>query len=391
MSVTLGAAAAPAPPGRLGEALDPAEVITYLTQLESWVAARRSELDEIDQAATQSARTEQVADDVVLSMALWKSVSDRYAQLIQVFAGGRVSVADRERLSTLIWGRLETPTAGDAPSTASAVSVSLPEACKLSDALASALRASLGLAAAAEESVRRIRSLRAQLERIRDQVALESSGSRPAAQARLDALTRRLEEVTARAERGADVGGLLAPLEADATVTERDLIVGSAKRRDVAELRSRAVERYAALEARAEAVRAIADEATALVTPAPLLAVPDVTSLGEPPSQEAALAAYADRLVRVGQALDVVEQRYRAAVDRRTELVDRLAAYAVKAAALGVADHADARSALVRAQEVLERRPAPVEVAGHLVAVYAAWVDFLAPARGARPPREELS
>ena len=54
-------------------------------------------------------------------------------------------------------------------------------------------------------------------------------------------LLQRLDDVTERARRGADAGGLLGPLESEASTTERDLIVGNARRREAVDrLRSAA-------------------------------------------------------------------------------------------------------------------------------------------------------
>ena len=44
---------------------------------------------------------------MTLSMALWKAVADRHQLLLAVWDGGRVLEADRERLATLIHGRLD--------------------------------------------------------------------------------------------------------------------------------------------------------------------------------------------------------------------------------------------------------------------------------------------
>jgi len=41
---------APVAPGRLGRPLDPAQVQTYLAELEEWLRGRRTELDELDAA-----------------------------------------------------------------------------------------------------------------------------------------------------------------------------------------------------------------------------------------------------------------------------------------------------------------------------------------------------
>ena len=58
------------------------------------------------------------------------------------------------------------------------LAVSLPEACRLSDALAGQLRTKLALAPGADAAAARISELRAQLERIRDQVGLEPALTR---------------------------------------------------------------------------------------------------------------------------------------------------------------------------------------------------------------------
>ena len=108
---------------------------------------------------------------------------DRYQLLLAVWDGGRVLAAERERLATLIWGRLDATLdpacAGRAPrADAGALAVSLPEACRLSDALVGQLRA------AARRSTRPptrtppgSRTCAPQLERLRDQVALEPDGT----------------------------------------------------------------------------------------------------------------------------------------------------------------------------------------------------------------------
>ncbi|MEZ5088752.1 MAG: hypothetical protein R2719_02965 [Micropruina sp.] len=110
------------------------------------------------------------------------------------------------------------------------MAVSLPEACRLSDALSGAAAAKLNLDPNTEQLSRRLRDLRAQLERIRDQIRTEPPprsrprrrwGGRPAA--------ARVSDLEAKRERGGDVGGLLGPLEIDAAAFERDLIVGRAE------------------------------------------------------------------------------------------------------------------------------------------------------------------
>ena len=102
-------------------------------------------------------------------------MADRYEQLQRVWDSGRVGVTEREKLSSLIWGRL------DAAYDTSGLAVSLPEACRLSDALVSQLRVRLGLDVSALETTDRIADLRAQLERIRDQIGSGAARGPPAA------------------------------------------------------------------------------------------------------------------------------------------------------------------------------------------------------------------
>ncbi|HWM75209.1 MAG TPA: hypothetical protein VNQ53_15785, partial [Nocardioides sp.] len=216
---------APAAPGRMGEAIEPAVIQEYLSDLDAWVRGRRTELDELDAAALAAGRGAEVTSDMALSLSAWKAVSDRYQLIFATWDGGRVLENERLRISTLIWGRLDG--ASDLPG---GLAVSLPEACRLSDALAGQLRTRLSLVPGADASAARIKQLRAQLVRLQDQVSLEPATVRDAAEKKLGELARRLAEITERARGGGDVGGMLGPLEIDATTYERDLIVGNATR-----------------------------------------------------------------------------------------------------------------------------------------------------------------
>ena len=236
MSLTApaGQAMAPAAPGRMGTAVEPSQAAAYLDALGRWRDERHRELEELDQAALSSPNGAAATSDIMLSMALWKAVSDRYELLLATWDSGRVGPTERMRLATLIWGRLDA-------ATASGLSVSLPEACRLSDALVAQLRVRLGLEISGAETTERIRQLRAQMERIRDQVDLEPAGpGQQQAAAEQSRLARRLKEIADKAGRGGDVGGLLGPLETDAATFERDLIVNGARRRDAAALVGRA-------------------------------------------------------------------------------------------------------------------------------------------------------
>ncbi|NHA68892.1 hypothetical protein [Phycicoccus flavus] len=381
----MSGATAPLAPGRLGQPLEPAAAQTYLAALEEWLRLRRAELDEIDAAALAAQRADELTHDLTLSMALWKAASDRHQLLVATWDGGRVGATERDRLSVLVWGQLqERGVAGGG-----GLALSLPEACRLSDALAGELRSRLALDPAADAHARRVSDLRVALDRLRDQVALEPVESRPAAQRTLDALVERTEAVAERARRGGDVGGLLGPLENDAARVERDLIVGGAQRRSAREQVARAAEQLAGLEARQGALAQLARQAVGTVSPAPRHAVPDVSMLGPVPSAESDLTAYLARLERVDAAMSLAQSRYAAAVAERDELVSRLDGYAAKASAVGVGHLPDVVGAERTAREVLDRRPAPIPVAHRLVEAFQAWVDWSATEGAARADTED--
>ncbi len=360
---------APTAPGRLGEALDPAAIQRYLTELDAWLRTRKDELDELDRAALAAARGQELAADMGLVLALWKAIHDRYQLVFATWDGGRVLQQERERISALIWGRLDG--ASEMPG---GLAVSLPEACRLSDAMTSQLRTKLALAHDATEQTARIRQVRAQLERIRDQVGLEPVTAQETAARTLAGLLLRLEQITDRADRGADVGGMLGPLEVEATTFERDLIVGNAQRRDARDQLVSARELRADLAARAEALERLAEQCVRTVDPAPHYAVPDVDALGPVPNTPDAIRSYLQRLERVSEALNLAQHKYADALAEHTELVDLLDAYVAKAKALGLADRADLTDSEKQAREVLGRRPAPMNVCRQLVATYQTWL-----------------
>ena len=101
-------ATAPAAPGRLGQAIAPLDAVRYLERARARGAtsARASSTCStrpLCRRADQSAYT----GDMLLSMALWKAVADRYDLLVATWDSGRVGQAEQERLSTLVWGRLD--------------------------------------------------------------------------------------------------------------------------------------------------------------------------------------------------------------------------------------------------------------------------------------------
>jgi len=394
----------PEPPGRIGAAISSEDALHYLEALGAWRDQRRAELDRLDEAAlaasdahavpgtagapgpagtavTGAAGITGLTGDVMLSMALWKAVADRHDLLVATWDSGRVGPAERERLATLIWGRLDATLdpqlarRPDVPSSSGALAVSLPEAMRLSDALAASLRVRLSLDPADADVTSRLRQLRAQLERVRDLVAAEPQDARDRFSRKLTKLDERLSETVDKAKRGADVGGLVGPLEADAARLERDLIVGSATRAEAARDVTRARELRAELEARGAAIRDLAARCVAAVTPAPRLAVPDVAALGAVPQAPADVDAYLARLATVSRALNLAHAAYATALDERDELRGRLEAYAIKAARGPGNDANDDLGELFRrAQEVLRAEPADMTRARALVAAHQAYL-----------------
>lgn len=335
-------AVAPPAPGSLGSDLEPGAILRYLEELGRWRDRRRVELDQLDEASLRSPEHDALTGDVLLSMALWKAVAERHDLIVETWNSGRVLEPERRRIATLVWGRLDQRAADG-----NALAVSLPEACRLSDTLAGSLRSRLRLEGAEPDVSQRVRALRSQVERIRDQVAGVPAKNRGSAQEALVALDKRLVDVTDRAKRGADVGGLLGPLEIEAATAERDLIVAASTRARAKNERLRAAELRGDLEARGAAVRSLAARTIAEVSPAPRLAVPDVAALGDVPNDEAGVGVFLDRLDRVGRALDQAHAAYAAALEERDELTGRLDAYAAKAAALP-AEAADDLGALLQ-------------------------------------------
>ncbi len=384
---------APVAPGRLGEPVEVVAMQTYLADLDSWVRYRKDELAELDAAALASPETglrkDELTDDMTLSMALWKAVADRLQLLLAVWDGGRVLEPERERLATLIHGRLDATLdpevlarsahAARTPGTTSgALAVSLPEACRLSDALAGQLRQRLALDPAADANAARVKDLRASLDRLRDQVALEPEESRPGAQRTWQDLAARITDVTERLQRGGDVGGVLGPLEIDTARFERDLIVGGAERRENRDRAAAAAELREDLLARSAALEQLAARCVEAVAPAPKYAVPDVEALGPVPSSAPELAAYRQRLGRVADAMNMAHASYAAALSSHDDLAARIDALALKASAQGLSAEEDLVRAEAAARDVLARRPCPIGVATALVDAYDAWVTYAA-------------
>lgn len=357
----MSALTAPLAPGKLGEAIDPQAMLTYLQSLGEWLRSRRSELDELDAAAQKSPLKVPLTADITLAMALWQAVKTREQLLVDTWDSGRVGVTERERLSTLIWGRLDT-TMGSAASGIAGLNLSLPEACRLSDALASSLRGRLGVSPDADATTERITTLRATLERLRDQVNLEPADTIATAQARLASFNARVKTITDKVARGGDVGGLLAPLELEASTMERDMIVAGTKRREAAALIQTATRKRNDLLAREPELETLVTRTVAEVDPAPKYAVPQVSALGDIPADTGAIPEYLARLDKVRAAMDMVQKAYGASLETREDLVVRVDA--LRPSADGD-DEATQTLALI--DSMLAKRPTSVGIVTGLV------------------------
>lgn len=350
-------AVAPAAPGKLGDQPDPQRLLTYLTDLGLWLTSRRAELDELDAAVQASDHAGELTGDVRLGLTLWQAIKTRNEQLLATWDSGRVGAVEREKIAQLIWSRLDTPGAA-----AGLTGMSVPEASRTSDALTAQLRQRLQLDPSGSAVLVRLRDLRAQLERLRDQIALEPREGVEAARLKLQGLAARLEVASDKAGRGGDVGGLLGPLELDAATFERDLIVGGAMRRQNAAriVKIDAIRRR--LAEREPGLRALVERTVAAVTPAPKYAVPDIENLGPVPTTTPELDAYEARLASVGKAMDVVEESYSAALESVEALRSELAGIEAKGL------DATGASLLAAARGVLGQTPVQLDAARSLVA-----------------------
>lgn len=374
---------APAAPGRMGIPVEVQEAMTYLGRLGAWITQRRLELDELDAMILASPDRAALTNDMMLSLSVWQAIKTRYDLLLVTWDSGRVGPTERERLSALIWGRLDDAVPGSptsAPAALSGLSVSLPEACRLSDALAGQLRSRLNRSPQNDQLTARLRDLRAQVERLRDQARLEPPVSQPTVLTQVEDISARTEDLASRADRGGDIGGLLGPLEIRAATMERDLIVGNTKRRQAQDKLARARELRASLERRKTELSGLVAEAVGSVTPAPKYAVPNVDALGPVPSSLSELDAYLGRLGAVSRAMQVVQDAYSKALNDRTALAARFEEEVSTARGAGVADDPDVTALARVVAAFLARRPTPTQVVASLVDTYAAAVRTLAAA-----------
>lgn len=370
----------PQAPGVLGKPVEVNEFDRYLSALSEWLKNRLAELEALDAAVQQSRHADDLTRDITLGLQLWQSISTRCQRLVLVWNGGRVMGKEREQLSSIIWGRLD-----DGSWDGSVTSgLSLPEACRMSDALTGQLSAQLQLDPVGTESVGRVRSLMATMERLRDQFLLEPSTNAAASQSRLAQMEARLQAVSDKDGRGGDIGGLLGPLEADVAIFERDLIVASAQRRQNAASPQVCAERDYAQRLRADLVSRsqrldeLVAQVVAVVADPPKYAVPDVSSLGPVPSSDPVeLAKYIERLHKVDQALDFVAEKYSDALRASRSLANELTMIRAETQRQHI-DNAQMDDLLNVADQLAQMSPQPAEALVTLVQAcrqYLSWLE----------------
>lgn len=353
----------PEAPGSIDRPGTTAEIMAYLGALGDWLIDARQELSAIDSAVMRSADRAALTTDMAVALSLWQAVKERNDALLKAWDSGRVGEVELREIAALIWGRLDSG-GGDG----SSVAMSLPEGCRMVEALTNQLRHRLQVGPHAAQYTARIAGLRAQFDRIHDQIDLEPPAAQPSARSVEDRFGTRLATIIEKFSRGGDIGGLLSALEVDAARFERDLLVAQGKRRQSQELLGRVRKLAGELAERQLALTDLVDRCIATVAPAPPYAVPTVSALGPIPNTPDALTTYLAKLEQIDQAMDVVHQAY------TTALADR---DALELSFQRLNLQAEAPSAITRdvgdlTTRVLTERPCPMRVASALMDAYKA-------------------
>ncbi|MCL2470304.1 MAG: hypothetical protein FWF25_00975 [Propionibacteriaceae bacterium] len=345
------------------------QMLAYLSELGTWIDDRRSDLNRLDQKLQETGNTQGV-QDIAMTLTVWQAIRDRYADLTRIWDSGRVTTVDLQKLAVMTWASLnDMLTPGTSLTAGGGLALSLPEACRMLDALISQLNSRFQLAPRATETSARITALVAQVDRIRDQAGLDPAAVRQATDPQVADLATDVKDLVDKADRGADIGGVLAPLEVRAARMERDLIVGHAERAMTAQKVARAQAIRSALIAREQAIADLVRKTSESVEPAPKYAVPHVESLGDIPASQPEVDAYLARLDQVSAALDIVQQANEQAYAQVTSLLTRLE----KAEAVHPASKDPLGSALSwQIRELLGRHPVPLAVIDPLITAYEA-------------------
>lgn len=166
--------------------------------------------------------------------------------------------------------------------------------------------------------------------------------------------------------------------------------------------RDRTFERWASapevleqLRQREREVEAVVDHCREKVRPVPVLAVPSVNALGTPatvdelrampwPAARAVMQPMLERIDRLDDAFDQVEQRFAAVLSRRDELRGLLHAFRDKAGGSRLAEHPDLEPLFREAERELWSAPCDVERAEGMVAAYTSAVNRMIGDGGSR-------
>lgn len=363
----------PTPPGALGVGAAAGDMISFLGEFDAWIRERRSELDVLDAQIIATNRQAELNSDITLAMTIWQAIATKQREVLQIWDSGRVTKIELEKLSSLLWGRLDT--SQQPSSSLSSMAVSLPEAGKLCDALVASMRTKLNTDPDAEHQLTRLRNLGTTMERIRDQIALEPAMLREAAQTKLTHLVSRLSQAQEKRGRGADIGGLLGPLEEQSTLLERDLIVGAAQRREGVELLEQTRAAKARIETLQTSVKAAHMQAEKLVWPLPAPISEGVESLGQLPNTAAGLGEYAASLKEIEPLLE----KWRQELDEASNLVAK--AKQQLAELHKTAEILDPKPEILAtlhlsAASALETEPVVIPTVQYCIAAYQSQINF---------------
>jgi hypothetical protein len=371
--VTTTLASAPAAPASLTKPPTIDELRRYLEGLDAWRGALDRDLDALDRRAQRSRTPDLYSNDVSLAMALRASIDARAADLVKVWDSGRVGNTELARAAQLIWGRL--PDALGNPT-----AFSLAEACTLVAALFSRLDMQLSTdVLAGSGATDEIAALRETLARAA--VSAKTLRRRQDEVAELSTRLDHLLDAGAQAEIAPGVSEIAQAAYALEALLIKEIALRAAVTRDAA----MAAATRSRLESDEAKVRAVAAEAREKMTSVPVLAIPSVETVGEPPSVPSAevdaqpgawtaararLDTYLARLARVDAALKEAGDRYGAGLARRADLRGLLGAYRDRAERSGLAEDDALAAEYAAANAVLYTAPCDIAVAEKLVGSY---------------------
>lgn len=301
---------APRAPGRLGQSVPAEELLGYVQKLELWLHQRNTELEHLRAALAQSDTNLDFDTDLTLAVGLWHTCYTHLEKMKSVWQSHRPLDVLQETVTSQIWGRLDDGIG--------AGTLSLVEVVLLTDALIDHLREQLGLDPNKSAQIARRHVLASTLVRCEGMLAYA-----PDHGSRIAELRHHLDLLAADLDRGADVEGRLNELETQLAASERDLIIRVSTDRQVRADIRKAKALFAELSQTEATVREVVEQTRAQIVGPPRLALPNVSNLGEPPTERDPLLAYLNRLDRVGRALEQVRAAYLAPLQQRAALQEQ--------------------------------------------------------------------